>query len=85
MWTPVKLNSGATHPYGFGWSLEPLGNHRQVSHGGSLPGFRSHFSRLPDDKLSIIVLTNCGSASPEAIVRGVAAFYLSDLDASLAK
>src|SRR6266508_3890848 len=85
MWTPVKLNSGATHPYGFGFSLEPMGNHRQVSHGGSLPGFRSHFSRLPDDKLSIIVLTNCGSASPEAIVRGVAAFYLSDLDASLAK
>jgi len=85
MWTPVKLNSGATHPYGFGWSLEPMGNHRQVSHGGSLPGFRSHFSRLPDDKLSIIVLTNSGGASPEAIVRGVAAFYLSDLDASLAK
>jgi hypothetical protein len=40
---------------------------------------------LPDDKLSIIVLTNCGVARPEAIVRGVAAFYLSDLAASAAK
>jgi CubicO group peptidase (beta-lactamase class C family) len=85
MWTPVKLNSGATHPYGFGWSLEPMGKRRQVSHGGSLPGFRSHFSRLPDDKLSVIVLTNCGGASPEAIAHGVAAIYLSDSDASLAK
>jgi CubicO group peptidase (beta-lactamase class C family) len=76
------LNSGATHPYGFGWSLNALGNHKQVHHGGSLPGFRSHFSRFPDDRLSIIVLTNCGSANPEAIVRGIAALYFADLAAS---
>lgn len=85
MWTPVKLNSGAAHPYGLGWSLDPLGNHRQVSHGGTLSGFRSHFSRLPDDKLSIIVLTNSSSADPAAIVRGVAAIYLPDLAESVAK
>ncbi|MGH9768795.1 MAG: serine hydrolase domain-containing protein [Blastocatellia bacterium] len=82
MWTPVKLNSGAAHPYGFGWSLDPLGNHRQTHHGGSLPGFRSHYSRLPDDKLSIIVLTNLSGANPARIVRGVAALYLPDLTAS---
>jgi len=85
MWTPVKLNSGVAHPYGFGWSLDPLGNHRQIHHGGSLPGFRAHYSRLPDDKLSIIVLTNCGSANPQAIVRGVAGIYLPDLSASVSK
>jgi len=85
MWTPVKLNSGAAHPYGFGWILEPLGDHRQVSHGGSLPGFRSHYLRLPDDKLSIIILTNSGNANPTAVARGVAAVYLSDLAASAAK
>jgi D-alanyl-D-alanine carboxypeptidase len=85
MWTPFKLNSGATHPYGFGWSLEPLGNHRQVNHGGTLSGFRSHFSRLPDDKLSIIVLTNSSSANPSSIVRGVAAIYIPDIAASVAK
>jgi D-alanyl-D-alanine carboxypeptidase len=85
MWTPVKLNSGATHPYGLGWQLNSLGSHRQVHHGGSLPGFRAHLSRLPDDKLSIIVLTNCESANPVTFVRGVAAVYISDLAASVAK
>jgi D-alanyl-D-alanine carboxypeptidase len=85
MWTPVKLNSGATYPYGFGWSLEPLGKHRRVDHGGSLPGFRSHFMRLPDDKLSVIVLTNSGGANPAGIARGVAAIYLPDIAASMAK
>lgn len=85
MWTPVKLNSGASHPYGFGWSLDPLGNHKQAHHGGSLPGFRAHYSRLLNDKLSIIVLTNSGNATPQAIVRGVAALYLPDLTASVTK
>jgi len=85
MWTPVKLNSGDAYPYGLGWQIDSLGNHRQIHHGGSLPGFRSQFARLPDDKLSIIVLTNCDNANPVAFVSGVAAFYLSDLGASVAK
>ncbi|MEK7834121.1 MAG: serine hydrolase domain-containing protein [Acidobacteriota bacterium] len=79
MWTPVKLNDGKTYPYGFGWELSPLGNHRQIHHGGSLPGFRSRYSRFPDDKLSIIVLTNSDNANPVTIVQAIAALYFSDL------
>ncbi len=82
MWTPMPLNNGAKYPYGFGWDLAPLGNHKQVSHGGSLPGFRAHFSRFVDDKLSIIVLTNSGNATPQAVVNGVAALYFPDLAVS---
>jgi D-alanyl-D-alanine carboxypeptidase len=82
MWTPVRLNSGVSHPYGFGWELRPMGSHKRASHGGSLPGFRSHYSRFLDDRLSIIVLTNCDSAMPEPIARGIAAVYLPDLAAA---
>jgi CubicO group peptidase (beta-lactamase class C family) len=39
MWTAVKLNGGTTYPYGFGWELDSVGGHRQIHHGGSLPGF----------------------------------------------
>src|SRR5262249_53007744 len=56
MWTPVKLNSGATHPYGLGWFLEPLGNHRRVDHGGTPSRFCSPFSPLLDVKPFIILL-----------------------------
>ena len=28
MWTPVKLNDGKSHPYGFGWSLADVRGHR---------------------------------------------------------
>jgi len=76
MWTPVKLNDGSAHPYGFGWSLDAFESRRQVHHSGSLGGFRSHYSRFPDDKVSVIVLTNASDANPRAVVEGVARLYL---------
>jgi CubicO group peptidase (beta-lactamase class C family) len=85
MWAPVKLNNGTTHPYGFGWQLDPADSRRRVHHGGTLSGFRSEFARFVDDKLTVIVLTNIGQARPEAIARGVAAFYLPAAAAPAAK
>ena len=87
MWTPVKLNNGKTHPYGFGWELEPVGGHKQVNHGGSLPGFRAQSARFVDDKLTVVVLTNGDNANAASIAIGVANFYIPGLlpDRKLAK
>ncbi|HEX7329960.1 MAG TPA: serine hydrolase [Pyrinomonadaceae bacterium] len=79
MWTPVKLNNGTTHPYGFGWELEPVGGHKRVNHGGSLPGFRAQLTRFIDDKVTVVVLTNGDNANPGAIALGVANFYIPGL------
>jgi D-alanyl-D-alanine carboxypeptidase len=79
MWTPVKLNSGTSHPYGFGWELDTVGGHKLVRHGGSLPGFRAALLRFVDDKLTIAVLTNGDNANPGAIAIGVAALYIPGL------
>jgi CubicO group peptidase (beta-lactamase class C family) len=79
MWTAVKLNSGATHPYGFGWELSSVAGHKLVHHGGSLPGFRAQFSRFVDDKLSVVVLTNADNADPNLMALGIAALYLPGL------
>jgi CubicO group peptidase (beta-lactamase class C family) len=79
MWTPVTLNSGKAHPYGFGWELGTINGHRLVHHGGSLSGFRSEFARYVDDQLSIVVLANCGDSRPEEIARGVAGYYIDGL------
>jgi CubicO group peptidase (beta-lactamase class C family) len=32
MWTPVKLNSGKTYPYGFGWNIRNASGHRVLWH-----------------------------------------------------
>jgi CubicO group peptidase (beta-lactamase class C family) len=79
MWTRLKLNNGTTFPYGFGWQLEPVGGHRQVHHGGSLPGFRAALARFVDDKLTVVVLANSDTANPSAIAIGVANLYIPGL------
>jgi CubicO group peptidase (beta-lactamase class C family) len=58
MWTPVRLNNGKTHEYGFGWFLSPLHGHQDNGHGGSTSGFSASIQRFPKDRLAVIVLTN---------------------------
>ena len=78
MWSPIRLNSGSTHNYGFGWETGVFQGRRYVGHGGSLAGFRSHYMRFPDSKLSVIVLTNLDGARPNVITQRVAGQYLEE-------
>ena len=78
MWTPAKLTSGKTYPYGFGWDLASRQGHRAVSHDGAWQGFTMSMSRYLDDRLTVIVMTNLDSdnAKPEEIADEVAGIYL---------
>ena len=84
-WTPVKLNDGKTHPYGFGWGLEERNGHRNIAHGGAWQGFTTYISRFPDDKLSVVVLTNVSGVRPGKVADQVAAHYLPALAVQPAK
>jgi D-alanyl-D-alanine carboxypeptidase len=74
----VKLNSGSTFGYGFGWMLDSLDGRWRVHHGGSLPGFRAEMARFPNERLTVIVLTNADGAVPDEIARGIARLYFSN-------
>jgi CubicO group peptidase (beta-lactamase class C family) len=78
MWTPAKLTSGKTYPYGFGWDLASKHGHRAVSHDGAWQGFTMSMSRYLDDRLTVIVMTNLDSdnSKPEEIADEVAGIYL---------
>jgi len=58
MWTPVRLNDGTTHPYGFGWYLEPWQGHANIGHSGTTSGFSASLQRFPEAGLTVILLTN---------------------------
>jgi CubicO group peptidase (beta-lactamase class C family) len=75
MWTPIALNDGRSHPYGFGWQLG-TGQRRLVYHGGGMPGFQSEFARFVDDGVTVIVLMNLDDADPTMVMMGVAELYL---------
>jgi CubicO group peptidase (beta-lactamase class C family) len=70
---PVRLASGRTYPYGFGWSLDDRNGHQLQQHGGAWQGFRTHLARFTGDDLSIIVLANLAEADPARIADGIAA------------
>jgi CubicO group peptidase (beta-lactamase class C family) len=76
MTKPMPLAGGGSAAYGFGWQIDTLDGRRRVHHGGSLPGFRAEMTRLPDEGLTVIVLTNADGAQPAEIAAGVARLYV---------
>ena len=84
MWARLKRNDGGTGLYGFGWGVYDRRGHRWISHTG-LTG--TEYSRFPDDRLTVIVLTNLGgfifggvsTADPWGLTYGVAGRYVPGL------
>ena len=72
---PVRLNSGKTFPYGFGWGIDEVAGQPLIQHGGSWQGFRTHIARYLGNDLTIIVLANLAEADPERFVDGIAAIF----------
>ncbi|MBO0323604.1 beta-lactamase family protein [Muricauda sp. CAU 1633] len=64
MQTVDTLNDGSANPYAFGVIVDDLHGVKRISHGGSIGGFRSHVSVFPEEKTSIVVLTNFSSSYP---------------------
>jgi CubicO group peptidase (beta-lactamase class C family) len=72
VYTPIKLESGKTYPYGFGWDVDVWRGRPWYHHGGSWQGFKTYISRYLADDLTIVVLANLADATPERFVDGVA-------------
>ena len=51
-----------TYPYGFGWYIETLRGHPVRRHGGQTAGFSASIARYPEDRMTVIVLCNIGTA-----------------------
>jgi CubicO group peptidase (beta-lactamase class C family) len=79
MWTVAPLRNGQPNSghYGFGWFIESKNGHRVVEHEGQWQGFETQISRYVDEQLTVVVLTNLGSAEPGRIADAVAAIYLA--------
>jgi CubicO group peptidase (beta-lactamase class C family) len=74
--TPAKLNDGSRTTYGFGWYIEPYKNSTRFLHEGSTRGFRNAILRMPDQQLTVIILTNQNEGEPIQIARKIADLML---------
>jgi D-alanyl-D-alanine carboxypeptidase len=67
-------------PYGYGVQVLEIDGRRTVGHSGRLLGFRSAVRYLPDQGVSIAVLTNQSRTDPGPIVRSLLRLALTPVD-----
>lgn len=74
--TSATLNSGEKSAYAFGmWSGKYKGL-KKVTHSGNVSGFRAQLVSFPDQKLSMIVLSNNSAILPPTVVEKLTGIYL---------
>ena len=85
MWTAVRLNNGSEYPYGYGWEVDYFPNGvgttdvPMIRHEGSIPGFRAVYWRLPNQRVTVIVLSNLQGAALDQLTAGIALRYAPDV------
>ena len=68
----AQLNNGLGTRYGLGVSLGTEAGHRAVSHGGEVSGFVSESVVFPDERASVVALTNQdASSAADDIAHGI--------------
>jgi CubicO group peptidase (beta-lactamase class C family) len=69
MKTRGKLNSGEEIPYAFGLNISHYGGLRIVSHGGSAVGYVAQYMQFPDQRFSVVILSNLSTFGTGRIAR----------------
>jgi CubicO group peptidase (beta-lactamase class C family) len=75
--TRMRLTTGRTITYALGLEVAEYRGVREVSHGGSTAGYRTHLARYPDQRLSIAVWCNNASAGPAGLLHQIADLLLT--------
>lgn len=79
---PSEGNDDNLHPgkpvsYGFGWFLDPYQGHQRMWHTGGTMGFFTVIERFPEERLSVIILSNRTDWDREKLALQVADIFLS--------
>lgn len=72
------LNNNTKQIYASGLVAEKYKGYNVVSHGGSSFGYRGFFVRFPDERFSVIVLSNLADIKIQKIANNVADVFLKD-------
>ncbi|MEO7453358.1 MAG: serine hydrolase domain-containing protein [Fimbriimonadales bacterium] len=78
MYQITRIKDGIS-TYAFGWDVSEVAGHKARQHGGGTGGFSTYILRLPDDKLSVVVLSNLAQTDVASIARGAARIELPEL------
>ncbi len=76
--TSGKLTNGKETGYGFGWSTIKYGGLETVGHSGGWAGFRTDITRFPQERFTVVVLSNLGSFKIGKTSQKIIGIYLGD-------
>ena len=76
--TLAVLNNGETFGGAYGQFVGTYKGLQQIQHSGADAGYRSYFSRFPEQDFAVSVFSNSGSSNPVALALQVADLYLQD-------
>jgi len=72
IFTPVVLNNGRTHPYGFAWEITQKDGQTVHGHDGSFRGFEAILTRYIEKDLTLVALANRSDVDLERITEHTA-------------
>jgi CubicO group peptidase (beta-lactamase class C family) len=72
MFTPGLNN------YGYGFGITTPNNRKMISHGGGIDGFATHIARYPDDRVTVIVLSNLEQSKSGMFARDLGAIVFGE-------
>jgi CubicO group peptidase (beta-lactamase class C family) len=76
--TSGKTNDGEKVDYGFGWSLGKFLGKKLIEHDGSWYGWSSVISRLPEEKFTVILLSNNENFDSIKVAHKIAKLYIKE-------
>ena len=78
MSTNGRFNNGEEVNYAFALVNDVYRGAKVVRHSGSLGGYRAQMMRFPDNRFSVIILSNLSSFSPTELAYKVANIVLQN-------
>ena len=68
MWTPRQSS------YGYGWRIDSAFGRRRITHPGLIDGFQTSIARFPDERVTVIVLSNMSGGDVDGV-----SYFISSL------
>jgi len=73
IWTQYTFNNAKLSPYGFGWRISDVRDHKLIGHTGQTAGFGAAILRYVDNGVTVIALTNLGEVGMGSLLAVAAA------------
>lgn len=64
--------------YGYGWKIDRQHNRGRVFHEGVIDGFSTYFARYPEERITVVVLSNLFLSPVAKIVKALAAIVFGE-------